>query len=201
MDAVSGDTLHFVKFRPLLRFPKFLLVRDSTRFLLYKNLRFDEPDFCFAKTGSLSRGRQKVTASFMDAVSGDTLHFVKFRPLLRFPKFLLVRDSTRFLLRKNGFIIPRKAKSNGILYGCRIRGYSALRKISTAVAVPEIFTRSRLHSIFALQKSSLRRTRFLLRKNGFIIPRKPKSNGILYGCRYFLACPMGFEPTTFRVGV
>ena len=101
MDSVSGDTLLFVKFRPLLRFPKFLLVRDSTRFLLCKNLRFDEPDFCSAKTGSLSRGRQKVTASFMDVVSGNTLLFVKFRPLLRFPKFLLVRDSTRFLLCKN----------------------------------------------------------------------------------------------------
>ena len=150
MDSVSGDTLLFVKFRPLLRFPKFLLVRDSTRFLLCKNLRFDEPDFCSAKTGSLSRGRQKVTASFSDAISGDTLHFVKFRPLLRFPKFLLVRDSTQFLLYKN------------------------LR-----FDEPD----------------------FCSAKTGSLSRGRQKSNGIHKGCRYFLACPMGFEPTTFRVGV
>ena len=86
-------TVRFTFFRPLLRFPKFLLVRDSTRFLLCKNLRFDEPDFCSAKTGSLSRGRQKVTASFSDAVTfglpyGIRTHHLQSRSLTLYPNEL-----------------------------------------------------------------------------------------------------------------
>ena len=128
-----------------------------------------------------------------------------YRPLSRFPKFLIARDYACFCLAKTSLWRTRSAEHYGFNYrhtdqtntpyamraGIRIlnklrpMGHSALLKISTVGTVPEIFVRSRLRSFLPRKNfASTNRQRFALPVQ--LSPYRPNKYPARSACRVFV---------------
>ena len=143
-----------------------------------------------------------------------------YRPLSRFPKFLFARDYARFASQKLRFGEPVVLCTTGSIITIQtkqiprtrcVRGIMILKLVPDGVlCASQNF--DRCHGsrnfcllettlVFALQKLHFGEPVVLCTTGSIItiqtkqIPRTHRVQGIC------LVCPMGFEPTTFRVGV
>ena len=143
-----------------------------------------------------------------------------YRPLSRFPKFLFARDYARFCLAKTSLRRTRSAMHYGFDYHhtdqtntpyAMRTGIRILKLVPDGVlCASQNFDRCHGSRNFCLLETTLvfalQKLRFgepvVLCTTGSIIAIQTKQISRTRCVRDIcLVCPMGFEPTTFRVGV